>query len=57
MTILLVPKNRYCTKRTQLSPYFADTKHKLFKTVSMKPDINPIENSVDPDQLASKEAS
>ena len=39
----------------ELSSY-ADTMHKLFKT-SMKPDISSIENSVDPDQLASKEAS
>ena len=42
--------------RTPLSPYFADTMHKLFKN-SMRPDINSIENSVDPDQLASEEAS
>ena len=43
--ILLVPKNR-----TPLSPYFADTMRKLFKN-SMKPHINSIENSVNPDQL------
>ena len=30
---------------------YADTMHKLFKN-SMKPDINSIENGVDPDQLA-----
>ena len=43
-------------QRTQLSPYFANIIHKFFKN-SMKPDIKSIENSVDPDQLASEEAS
>ena len=38
----------------QLSPYWADTKCKLFEN-SMKPDINSIENSVDPNQQASEE--
>ena len=33
------------SQRTQLSPYVADIMH--------KPDINSIENSLDPDQLAS----
>ena len=42
--------------RTWLSPNFVDSMLKLFKN-SMKPDINSIENSVDPDQLASEEAS
>ena len=40
-------------QRAQLSPYSADTMHELLEN-SMKPDINSIENSVDPDQLASK---
>ena len=43
-------------QRTQLSPYFANTMRELFKN-SMKPDINSIENTVEPDQLASEEAS
>ena len=33
--------------RTQLSPYVADIMH--------KPDINSIENSLDPDQLAEQD--
>ena len=37
------------SQRTQLSPCVPDTMH--------KPDKNSIENSVDPDQLASEEAS
>ena len=40
-----------CLALTLLIPY------KNFKKSSMKPDINSIENSVDPDQLASEEAS
>ena len=41
--------------RYQLSPYFANTMIKLFKnsTRRSRPDINSIENSVDPDQLTS----
>ena len=39
-------------QRTQISPYFADTMRKVLKH-SMKPETNAIENSVDPDQLAS----
>ena len=43
-------------KRTQLSTYFADNMHKLFK-ICMKPDVNSIENSADPDHLASSAES
>ena len=42
--------------RAKLSPFFADTIYKLFRN-SMEPDINSVENSLDPDQLASSEAS
>ena len=41
---------------TQLSPYFAYSMHKFFKN-RMYLGIKSIENSVDPDQLASEEAS
>ena len=45
-------------QRTQLSPYFADAMHQLFKKqYNRKPNINSIEKSVDPDQLGSSEAS
>ena len=43
-------------QRTLLRLYFADTMHKFLKT-SMKPHIYSIENSVNPDKLASLEAS
>ena len=36
-------------QRTKLSPYIADNMHNLLKKNSIKPDINSIENSVDPD--------
>ena len=49
-------KEQIMHKELSLAPYFADTMHKLFIN-SMKPDINSIENSVDPDQLASSETS
>ena len=45
------PKEQIMLKT--LSSYFADTMHKLFKN-RMKSDIKTIENSVYPDQLASK---
>ena len=50
------PKEQIMHKKLSLALTFADTMHKLFKN-SMKPDIISIEYSVDPDQLASKEAS
>ena len=58
--LYLINENFTCPKEqimqiTHLSSYLADTICNLFKN-SMKPDINSIENSVDPDQLASEEA-
>ena len=47
---LPVPKNRWCEER---SPYCDENIYKLFFEHVMKPDICSIENSVDPDQLAS----
>ena len=50
------PKEQIIHKELSLAliTYFVDTMHKHFKN-SMKPDINSIENSVDPGQLASEE--
>ena len=57
MTIMYLSNEKFtCPKELimlkELSPYFADTMHKLFKN-SMEPDINSIENSVEQDQLFS----
>ena len=40
MKILLVPKTDNA-QRTQLSPYFADTMHKLFKNCIKQADQDP----------------
>ena len=64
MAKMFLSNENYLSQRTnnaqitQLSPYFADTMHTLFKKKkSMKQDINSLENSVYPAQLASSEAS
>ena len=56
MAIMYLSKENFTCQKEQIILYFSVLKKKFFFKNSMKPDINSLVNSVDPDQLASEEA-
>ena len=58
MAIMYLSKENFTCPKEQISLYLSVLKQfTLSKKTSMKPDFNSHVNSVDPDQLASEEAS
>ena len=55
MAIMYLSKEKFTCPKEQISLYLSVLKQSFEN--SIKPDINSLANSVDPDQLASSEAS
>ena len=57
MAIMYVSKEKFTCQKEQICLYHSVLKQFTLSINSLKPDINSLVNSVDPDQLASSEAS
>ena len=57
MATMYLSKEKFTCPKEQISLYLSVLKQFTHFENSIKPDINSLVNSVDPDQLASEEAS